>query len=98
MKLARVLGHVVLSRAIESYQNKTLHVIQDVDAALQPVGEPEVSATWQAMDEGDLVVVELSREACNAFDPIIPADSAIIGRADAVRIDVTSTPAEHRNE
>jgi microcompartment protein CcmK/EutM len=87
MKLSRVLGQVVLSRALEAYRDKTLHVIQDVDAALQLVGEPEVSVTWQAMEEGDLVVVEVSREACNAFDTTIPADAVIIGRADQVRID-----------
>ena len=87
MKLARVLGHVVLSRAIEPYADKTLQVIQDVDADLQPVGEPEVSVTWQAMDEDDLVVVEVSREACNAFDQTIPADAVIIGRVDQVRIE-----------
>lgn len=87
MKLARVLGQVVLSRAIEPYENKTLHVIQDVDAQLQGVGEPEVSVTWQAMKDDDLVVVEVSREACNAFEETIPADAVIIGRADHVRID-----------
>ena len=87
MKLSRVLGQVVLSRALEAYRDKTLHVIQDVDAALQLVGEPEVSVTWQAMEEGDLVVVQVSREACNAFDTTIPADAVIIGRADQVRID-----------
>lgn len=88
MKLARVLGRVVLSRAIDEYTDKTLHLIQDVDADLEPVGEPEVSVTWQAMEEGDLVLVEVSREACNAFDTPIPADTVIIGRADQVRIDI----------
>ena len=32
MKLSRVLGHIVLSRAIEPYGDKTLHITQDVDA------------------------------------------------------------------
>ena len=93
MKLSRVLGHVVLSRAIEPYRGKTLHMIQDVDAALQGVGEAEVSVTWQAMKEGDLVVVEVSREACNAFDTTIPADAVIIGRAEQVCIENPT----HRN-
>ncbi|MEE2833901.1 MAG: EutN/CcmL family microcompartment protein [Candidatus Latescibacterota bacterium] len=93
MKLSRVLGHVVLSRAIEPYRDKTLHMIQDVDAALKGVGEAEVSVTWQAMKEGDLVVVEVSREACNAFDTTIPADAVIIGRADHVCIENST----HRN-
>ena len=93
MKLSRVLGHVVLSRAIEPYRDKILHMIQDVDAALQGVGEAEVSVTWQAMKEGDLVVVEVSREACNAFDTTIPADAVITGRADQVCIENPT----HRN-
>jgi microcompartment protein CcmK/EutM len=87
MKLARVVGQVVLSKGIEGYAERTLHVIQDVNARLEPVGEPEVSLTWQAMKEGDLVVVEVSREACNAFDETIAADAVIIGRADDVRIE-----------
>jgi len=87
VKLARVVGHVVLSKAIEPYLDKTLHVVQDVDADLAPVGEPEVSLTWQSMEEGDLVVVEVSREACNAFDTTVPADAVVIGRADQVRIE-----------
>ena len=87
MKLARVLGQVVLARAIEPYADKALHVIQDVGRDLAPVCEPEVAVTWQPMREGDLVVVEVSREACNAFATTIPADAVIIGRVDRVTID-----------
>jgi microcompartment protein CcmK/EutM len=90
VKLTRVVGHVVLSRSIEPYGDKTLHVIQDVDRQLQGTGDPEIALTWQAMEEGDLVVVEISREACNAFDTTIPADAVIIGRADRVHIDTAS--------
>ena len=61
-----------------------------VNRELQGVGDPEVAVTWQAMAEGDLVVVEVSREACNAFDNTIPADAVIIGRADRVHIDTAS--------
>lgn len=87
MKLARVVGHVVLSRAIDPYADKTLHVTCDLDQQLEPVGESEVSVAWQAMETGDLVVVEVAREACNAFEPPIPADAAIIGRVDRVHIE-----------
>ena len=90
MKLARVLGQVVLSRKIEPYRDRSLHLIQDVNRQLQGVGDPEVAVTWQAMAEGDLVVVEVSREACNAFGNTIPADAVIIGRADRVHIDTAS--------
>ena len=87
MKLGRVVGHVVLSRAIESLQDKTLHLVQDVGRQLQGVGDPEVCVTWQAMKDEDLVIVEVAREACNAFDPPISADAVVIGRADTVHLE-----------
>ena len=43
--------------------------------------------TWRAMEEGDLVIVEVAREAANAFDPPLAADAVIIGRVDTVHID-----------
>ncbi|MFH1568305.1 MAG: EutN/CcmL family microcompartment protein [Gemmatimonadota bacterium] len=87
MKLARVIGRIVLSRQVESYREQPLHITQDLNEDLEPVGEPEVSATWQAMEEGDLVIVEVAREACNAFEPPVPVDAVIIGRVDSVHIE-----------
>lgn len=84
MKLCRVVGTVVLNQCIEAYRGKALHLTQSLDQQLQPVGAPEVSATWKPMQEGDDVIVEVSREACNAFDPPVPLDSVIIGKVDRV--------------
>ena len=86
MKLARIVGTVVLSQCIESFKGQTLHLIQDIDEALDLTGETEVSATWQAMNEGDTVVVEVAREACNAFDPPLPSDASIIGKVEKVNL------------
>jgi microcompartment protein CcmK/EutM len=87
MKLSRVVGTVVLNKCVEPYVGRTLHVTQALGADLEPVGDPEVSATWRSMREGDLVIVEVSREACNAFDPPGPFDSVIIGKVDKVVIE-----------
>mgnify|MGYP001459330927 CR=1 FL=1 len=86
MKLAKVVGTVVLSQCIESFRGQTLHIIQDVDEEMKLTGEAEVSATWQAMNEGDTVIVEVAREACNAFDPPLPSDTSIIGKVEKVNI------------
>ena len=86
MKLAKVVGTVVLSQCIESFRGQTLHIIKDVDEELKLTGEAEVSATWQAMNEGDTVIVEVAREACNAFDPPLPSDTSIIGKVEKVNI------------
>ena len=87
MKLARVVGTAVLSSAIESYRGKSLHLTQDLNEALGPVGDVEVSAAWQPVREGELVVVEIARESANAFDPPIAVDSVIVGRAESVHIE-----------
>ena len=86
MKLAKVVGKVVLSQCIESFQGQMLHLVQDIDEDLELTGETEVSATWAAMNEGDTVIVEVAREACNAFDPPLPSESTIIGKVEDVQI------------
>jgi microcompartment protein CcmK/EutM len=87
MKLARVVGTVVLSPCIEPYQGKVLHLTQDLDETLEPVGDVEVSATWKAMLQGDLVIVEVAREAANAFEPQLPSDATIIGKVEKVHVE-----------
>ena len=57
MKLAQVVGKVVLSKCIAPFAGRPLHLTQDLNEALGLVGDVEVSATWQAMAEGDRVVV-----------------------------------------
>ena len=84
MKLAVVLGTVVLNKCIDPYRGHTLHLTRALNQRLEPVGATEVSATWQSMQEGDQVIVEVSREACNAFDPPVPLDSVIIAKVDRV--------------
>ena len=86
MKLAKVVGSVVLSQCIDSFKGRTLHLIQDIDETLEWTGEAEGSATWAGMNEGDTVVVEVAREACNAFDPPLPSDASIIGKVEKINI------------
>ncbi len=87
MKLAKVVGKVVLSRCIESYRGRSLHLTQDLNEELEPVGDAEVSAAWRAVHEGDLVIVEVSRESANAFEPPMPIDSVILGRVESVHLE-----------
>ena len=87
MKLARVVGTVVLSKCVAPYVGKALHLTQDLNVALEGVGDPEVSATWQPISEGDVVIVEVSRESANAFDPPVPIDSVILGKVEEVHVE-----------
>ena len=93
MNLARVVGTVVLSHCVAPYQGKTLHLTQDLGETMEPTGEPQVSASWQPVREGDLVIVEVAREAANSFGPPQPFDSVILGKVDAVHIEPGGAPA-----
>jgi microcompartment protein CcmK/EutM len=87
MKLGQVVGTIVLSQCIDPYRGRALYLVQDLNEALELTGDPEVSATWQACLEGDQVIVEVAREACNAFDPPLPIDAVILGKVDHVHIE-----------
>ncbi len=87
MKLAKVIGTVVLSQAVDSYEGRSLHLTQDLNESLTQAGDPEVSAAWQAVREGELVIVEEARESANAFGVPLPFDSVIIGKVDSVHIE-----------
>ncbi len=91
MNLAKVIGTAVLSHGVEDYQGKTLHLTQDLNQDLEPAGELQVSASWQPVREGDLVIVEVAREAANLFGVPQPFDSVILGRVDNVHIDQDAT-------
>ena len=88
MKLAKVVGTVVLSKCIDPYRGKALHLTQDLNEALEPAGDAEVSAAWQPVNEGDMVLVEVARESANAFELPIPIDSVILGKVEKVDIEV----------
>ena len=87
MKLAKVIGTVVLSQAIESYAGRSLHLTQALNESLAATGDPEVSAAWQSVREGELVIVEEARESANAFGVPLPFDSVILGKVDSVHIE-----------
>ena len=93
MNLAIVVGTAVLSHCVEPYRGKTLHLTQDLNEALEPAGEVQVSASWQPVLEGDLVIVEVAREAANSFGDPQPFDSVILGKVDSIHLETEDRPS-----
>lgn len=87
MKLGQVVGTAVLSKCIAEYEGQALHLVQDLDGRLEGVGDAEVCATWQPMREGERVIVEVAREAANAFEPPLPVDAVILGKVDEIQLE-----------
>jgi len=88
MYLARVIGTVVASTKAEGLTGQKLLLVQPLDNARMPKGEPHVAVDVAQAGEGDLVSCVGSREAALACTPtFVPVDAAIIGIVDAVDVD-----------
>lgn len=86
MQLGRVIGTVVATERYAGLGGVKFLIVQPVDRALQPDGEPVVAADGVHMaGPGELVYYVSSREASLALpEPFVPVDDAICGIADAV--------------
>lgn len=86
MQLAQVIGTVVATQKYPGLEGIKLLIIQPLDKAQQPAGEPVVAADATAQaGPGELVFVVASREAALALpEPFVPVDHAIVGIVDQV--------------
>ncbi len=86
MQLAKVIGTVVATQKYSGLEGIKLLIIQPLDKAQQPAGQPVVAtdATAQA-GPGELVFFIGGREAALALpEPFVPVDHSIVGIVDQV--------------
>jgi ethanolamine utilization protein EutN len=89
MKFGRVIGTVVATRKYDDLEGIKFLVVQPLDEALKPQGDPTIAAdaTFQA-GHGELVFMVASREGSQALPNwFVPIDLAITGIVDEVDID-----------
>ncbi len=85
MYLGRVMGTVVAERKVEGLEGQKFMVVQPLDHAHRPTGEPIVAVDTVRAGPGELVYLTHAREAAQACDPwFVPVDAAIIGIVDQV--------------
>ena len=89
MQLAKVIGTVVATRKIPDLAGQKILMIQPVDSALQPCGQPIAAIDSVQAGPQDLVHWVAAREASLALPiPFVPVDAAITGIVDDVyRVD-----------
>lgn len=87
MQLARVIGTVVATQKYEGLEGVKLLIIQPLNKAQQPAGQPVVAADATAQAGPDtLVFIVGSREAAQALpNTFVPVDQAIVGIVDDVQ-------------
>jgi microcompartment protein CcmK/EutM len=87
MKLARVIGRVVSTKKVESFEGLKLLLIQPLDENLEKTGDAIVAIDNLSAGVGELVYYETSKEASRILETTMnPADAAIMGIVDIINL------------
>ena len=93
MHLARVIGAVWATQKVESLTGQRLLIVQPLSHDGDPKGQPLVAVDTVSAAPGQVVYFVKLREAAKALeDTFNPADAAILGIVDEVRVSRPKTP------
>ena len=88
MKLGRVIGNVVCSQKVESFEGVKLLLVQPLNEELKNSGDPIIACDTVQAGMNDIVFYEGGREAAlglaNWFNP---SDATIMGIVDHVDLE-----------
>jgi len=87
MKLGKVIGRVVSTAKVESFEGLKLLLIQPVDENLKEYGEPIVTVDTIQSNIGQIIYYEVSKEASMVLEKRSPCDAAVVGIVDKVNIE-----------
>lgn len=86
MRLARVIGTVVMTQKIASLIGQRFLLVQPVTADDSANGDPFVAMDTVSAGRGELVSIVEKREGAKAFgSPDLPSDGTIVAIIDEVR-------------
>lgn len=87
MKLGKVIGRVVSTVKVESFEGIKLMLVQTLDENLEKVGDPIVAFDTIQAGVGDLIYYETSKEAGRVLQTNMnPCDAAIVGIVDNMSV------------
>ena len=87
MKLGKVIGNVVCTQKVESFQNIKLLLVQPLNGKLEEIGDPVVACDTVQAGINDIVFYEGGREAALGLENWFnPSDLTIMGIVDQVNI------------
>ncbi len=91
MKLGKVIGRVVSSTKVESFEGLKLLLVQPIDEKLKAYGDPIVTVDTIQSNTGQIIYYETSKEASMVLDKIMnPCDAAIVGIVDEINLETKS--------
>ena len=90
MKLGRVIGSVMCTHKVASFEGVKLLLLQPVDETLEPKGDALIACDPIQAGPGDLVLWEGGREAALGLENWFnPSDATIMGIVDQVYAEQT---------
>ena len=88
MKLGKVIGNVVCTQKVESFEGVKLMLVQPLNEKLEEISAPIVACDTVQAGPGDIVFYEGGREAALGLENWFnPSDATIMGIVDRVDID-----------
>ena len=88
MKLGKVIGRVVSTIKVESFEGLKLLLVQPVDENLEKIGDPIVTVDTIQSNIGQIIYYETSKEASMVLEKTMnPCDAAIVGIVDEINIE-----------
>lgn len=88
MKLGRVIGRVVSTVKVESFEGIKLLLVQPLDEKIEKAGDPLVAFDTIQAGVGDLIYYETSREGGRVLETTMnPCDAAIMGIVDDMYVE-----------
>jgi ethanolamine utilization protein EutN len=91
MKLGKVIGNVVCTQKVESFEGVKLLLVQPLNEKLEKKGDPLVACDTVQAGIGDTVFFEGGREAALGLENWFnPSDHTIMGIVDEVELEKMS--------
>jgi len=88
MKLGKVIGRVVSTVKVESFEGMKLLLVQPLDENLANVGDPIVAFDTIQSGIGEIIYFETSKEGGRVLETLMnPCDAAIVGIVDDIFIE-----------
>jgi microcompartment protein CcmK/EutM len=88
VKLGRVIGSVVCTQKVDSFEGVKLLLVQPLNERLEKKGDPLVACDTVQAGQGDLVFYEGGREAALGLENWFnPSDATIMGIVDEVSLE-----------
>lgn len=87
MKLGKVIGRVVSTVKVESFEGLKLLLVQPIDENLENAGDPIVTVDTIQSNVGQIIYYETSKEASMVLETTMnPCDAAIVAIVDEINL------------